>query len=119
MSKGKQGKDELTAIEDVFEKNLGSFDKLVSQSDANEQLKKVKEKGQISKIKALAQLKNKKEKPDKAVIKSNSTSEMKNMKKPHPVGAAQTKNVKFIPAESPKALAQKKKKLLHIPKVQP
>lgn len=36
------------------------------------------------------------------------------------MGAAQTKNVKFIPAESPKALAQKKnkKKLLHIPKVQ-
>lgn len=30
MSKGKQGSDELLAIEDVFEKNLGSFNKLVS-----------------------------------------------------------------------------------------
>lgn len=47
------------------------------------------------------------------------------MKKTKPVGAAQTSNVKFIPGETPKALAQRKKKqraskkkLLHIPKVE-
>jgi len=37
MAKGKKTKDadQLDAIEDVFEKNLGSFNKLVAQSDAN------------------------------------------------------------------------------------
>ena len=38
MSKKKTSKsvDQLDAISDVFEKNLGSFNKLVSQSDANQ-----------------------------------------------------------------------------------
>jgi len=40
MAKGKKTKDadKLDAIEDVFEKNLGSFNKLIAQSDANKQL---------------------------------------------------------------------------------
>lgn len=44
MAKGKKTKDadQLDAIEDIFEKNLVSFNKLVSQSDANKQLEKVK-----------------------------------------------------------------------------
>lgn len=45
LAKGKKTKDadQLDAIEDVFEKNLGSFNKLVAQSDANKQLQKVKD----------------------------------------------------------------------------